>query len=102
MRREGPLGDVWPSPAVAGTTGVARPHDAPATVTAVSHGQPPADRREGADHPAHRDDDHLSHLAHMHVHLSGCGHEQVRHEDHDDFVHGEHRHAPHGTHYDEH
>jgi hypothetical protein len=38
----------------------------------------------------------------MHVHVNGCGHERVRHEDHVDFVHGGHRHAPHGTHYDEH
>jgi hypothetical protein len=38
----------------------------------------------------------------MHVHVDGCGHELVAHEDHQDFVHGKHRHAAHGTHYDEH
>jgi hypothetical protein len=45
---------------------------------------------------------HLSHEAHMHVHVPGCGHALVAHDDHADFVHGRHRHAAHGTHYDEH
>lgn len=45
---------------------------------------------------------HLPHEAHMHVHVDGCGHELVIHDDHHDFVHGKHRHATHGTHYDEH
>ena len=65
-------------------------------------GQRPEPDSESAEHQPVRDDGHSPHQAHMHVHLSGCGHERVQHEDHDDFVHGQHRHAPHGTHYDEH
>jgi hypothetical protein len=68
----------------------------------VTEGQAPARHGDGTGHRPVEGDEHLPHRAHMHVHLSGCGHERVPHEDHDDFVHGEHRHAAHETHYDEH